>query len=233
VNIALDEFDDSTSTIRGKIRLVSLGDPTKWALYDVIGANSPSTYHRAVRVVCTASSAANPFTVGDGILVYFQRTGDKGDAGSVTPILWVRDERGSGTSGGTNVASGQTRTLNTVKKNTITGASLSSNVITLPAGTYRIQASAPGYQVGGHRLTATVTQIGGGSIGIDGSSAYATTSTATHSAINKAEFIFTGTGGTVTLSHLMANAVATYGLGYPVSMGGTEVYTEVYIEKVS
>ena len=36
-----------------------------------------------------------------------------------------------------------TRTLNTVKSNTITGASLASNAITLPAGTYRIRGTAP------------------------------------------------------------------------------------------
>ena len=57
-------------------------------------------------------------------------------------LFHVRDEKSSGTSGG-NFSSGSyvTRTLNTSLTNEISGASLSSNQITLPSGTYYIQAS--------------------------------------------------------------------------------------------
>jgi hypothetical protein len=60
-----------------------------------------------------------------------------------TGYLSVRDEKASATAGGNAVVGAQTRTLNTVVANTIPGASLSANQITLPAGTYRVRASAP------------------------------------------------------------------------------------------
>jgi len=62
-------------------------------------------------------------------------------------LLHVRDEKDANTNGGTSSVGVNTRTLNTVKTNEITGASLSSNQITLPAGTYYIEASAPLYRV--------------------------------------------------------------------------------------
>ena len=59
--------------------------------------------------------------------------------------LRVQEEQPSGTGGGTPSTGWQTRVLNVVKTNTIDGASLASNTITLPAGTYKIEASAPGF----------------------------------------------------------------------------------------
>lgn len=72
-------------------------------------------------------------------------------------ILHVRDEKTSGTNN-TDIASANvwsTRTLNTTKTNSITSASLSSNQITLPAGTYLIMATTP------HRLNSDTGPRGG------------------------------------------------------------------------
>ena len=67
-------------------------------------------------------------------------------------LLEVVHEETSGTSGGTATSgSFQTRTLNTVKTNEITGASLSSNQITLPSGTYFCDAVAPCYSINHHK----------------------------------------------------------------------------------
>ena len=63
-------------------------------------------------------------------------------------LLHVRDEKANGTGGGTNIAGVNIRDLNTIKTNEITGASVSSNQITLPAGTYYIDGSAPTYRTG-------------------------------------------------------------------------------------
>ncbi|MCM8595123.1 hypothetical protein [Accumulibacter sp.] len=63
--------------------------------------------------------------------------------GIAAAYFLARDEKSSGTNGGSSVAGVQTRTLNTVSANTISGASLSSNQITLPAGTYRVRAHSP------------------------------------------------------------------------------------------
>ena len=67
--------------------------------------------------------------------------------------IWIQDEKATGTDGGTcTAASGwQTRDLVTEKSDDGGHASLSSNQITLAAGTYRIMSSAPGYKLGHHQ----------------------------------------------------------------------------------
>ena len=67
-------------------------------------------------------------------------------------LLNVRDEKSSGTNGGTSINGINTRDLNTVKTNEITGASLSSNQITLPSGTFYISASTATYAGGDVQL---------------------------------------------------------------------------------
>lgn len=59
-----------------------------------------------------------------------------------TPLLHVRDEQPVGQPAQSAVSGYNTRNLNTVKTNTITGASLGANQIALPAGTYRFFISA-------------------------------------------------------------------------------------------
>ena len=63
-------------------------------------------------------------------------------------LLHVRDEKAESNNGGT-LATGSfvTRTLNTVMTNEITGASLSSNQIILPSGTYFLTARVPAFRV--------------------------------------------------------------------------------------
>lgn len=68
-------------------------------------------------------------------------------------LLYVRDERADGVGGDSAVATTwNIRTINTVEVNQITGASLASNQITLPAGTYRIWADAYVKSVADHKL---------------------------------------------------------------------------------
>lgn len=72
-------------------------------------------------------------------------TGIAGGGGSsAIRLMVVQDQKAAGTNGGTAIANTWTaRALNAVQTNSITGASLASNTITLPAGTYHVQASAP------------------------------------------------------------------------------------------
>jgi len=74
----IDTFDDSTSAVKGSIRLVKQGDITKWMTFNLTAMASPSGY-RNLSVVCTDSSVASPFSNGDALMLSFQRTGDKGD----------------------------------------------------------------------------------------------------------------------------------------------------------
>ncbi len=80
-------------------------------------------------------------TNGSGVLSFVSSGGKFESA-----LFHVRDEKASGSHGGTSVAgSFQTRVLNTSLTNEISGASLSSNQITLPSGTYYINARMPFY----------------------------------------------------------------------------------------
>lgn len=73
----IDTFDDSTSAVKGAIRLVKQGDISKWMTFNLTALATPTGY-RNLTVVCTDSSAASPFANGDTLMLSFQRTGDKG-----------------------------------------------------------------------------------------------------------------------------------------------------------
>lgn len=76
----LDQFDASTSAVKGQIRLVKQGDPSKFLTFDVTGRTTATGY-RKLAVTNTSSSSASPFGPGDAILLKFTRNGDRGDAG--------------------------------------------------------------------------------------------------------------------------------------------------------
>lgn len=74
---------------------------------------------------------------------------------NATPIQYIeiRDEKASGTNGGQfSTGSYQTRDLNTEAVDTGNNASISSNQLTLDAGTYQIQAWSTAHEVGSHKL---------------------------------------------------------------------------------
>lgn len=77
-------LDDSTSTTKGYITLRHSTTPTKWLVFAVTALASPSGY-KNITVTCAASSAANPFTNGDSLLLDFSPTGDKGTTGDIGP----------------------------------------------------------------------------------------------------------------------------------------------------
>ncbi len=77
----IDSFDDSTSTVKGQIKLVDLDDGTKFLTFNVTAVGAESGY-RNITVVNTGGSGANPFTDGAAVLLAFTRTGDKGDTGA-------------------------------------------------------------------------------------------------------------------------------------------------------
>lgn len=80
VSSILDAFDASTSTVKGSIRLVKLGDATRWLTFDVTARAVPTGY-RNITVANTGGSSASPFVAGDAVMLFFQRNGDKGSIG--------------------------------------------------------------------------------------------------------------------------------------------------------
>ena len=78
--VALNSLDDSTSAIKGYLRLVSELTPTDWLVFTVTSVASPAGY-RNITVVNIDSSSASPFTDGEAIRLQFDRTGDAGTDG--------------------------------------------------------------------------------------------------------------------------------------------------------
>lgn len=219
----------STTPIKAYLRFCKANDPGSWVVMAVTGFTQFANYGT---VTATFIDSAGSIVPNDSILVYLDRVGDKGDPGSLTQVLWVRDEKASGTTGGSaGAGTSVTRTLNTVKKNTISGASLSGNQVGLPAGTYRATAFAPANNVGPHQaylynVTDAATQV-------VGTNAYAGGSTiSTHSVIGEAEFTLSASK-VFEIRHWTNTGTASTGLGNAVSSGQGEVYTQLFIEKVA
>lgn len=150
----------------------------------------------------------------------------------VTGYLHVREEQPNGTNGGTSVAGVQTRVLNTVKTNSITGASLSSNQVTLPAGKYNFYAIAPCFRVDAARLNiynvtdTSVLALGQQSFSND-AGIYSTVDTQ----VLAREIILTVTT-VIELQQYTQIAQASQGLGVSVPDGLNEVFSELIIEKI-
>ena len=144
------------------------------------------------------------------------------------------ESQASGTLGGTFTSGSYVkRVLNTTVANTITGCSLSSSVITLPAGTYQLTAYAYAHYVNGHKAKlrnttdSTDTQIG--------SSAYSGTTANygnfTHSIINA--YFTIAASKNFEIQHRCTDTRATDGFGGGTNYGDDEVFTTVKIIKVA
>lgn len=142
----------------------------------------------------------------------------------------VRDSKASGTNGGSSAAGSQTRTLNTVMTNTMLGASLASNAVTLPPGTYYVRARAPAYDAGLQKLI--VYDATGAANLLVGPTAEASASGFVQTdAVAYGRFTLTATSD-VRLSHYTQSVRASDGLGKAVSDGTAEVYAEMEIWRV-
>jgi hypothetical protein len=146
-------------------------------------------------------------------------------------LLHVRDEKAAGTQGGTFTSGAwRTRTLNTTKTNTISGASLASNQITLPAGTYTIQAYAPGLRVDGH--VAKLYNITDSADVLIGSNASCGSGSTTHAPATVFGVFTITAQKTFELQHRCQSTCADVGFGVRNELSIGEVYAEVLIWKI-
>lgn len=148
-------------------------------------------------------------------------------------LLHVRDEKSNNTNAGTFTSgSFQTRTLNTVMTNEISGASLTSNQIILPSGTYYIKASAPAFAVTRHK--AKLINITDSSDTLIGTSeiTYFLDSTVSTCSFVTGRFTIAAQK-TFQLQHRCENTKATDGFGISNNFSVVEVYADVQIWKVA
>lgn len=149
---------------------------------------------------------------------------------SVDNMIHVQDQKTSGTSGGANASGNNTRTLNTVISNTISGASLSSSRVTLPAGDYIAIAEASCYRTDFSRLYirnfTDSTDIASGVNGISNSSNL----TEIKDHVRSSKFTL-GSSKAIELKHYLLT-VNSEGFGRANSTGEVEVYADLQIYKV-
>ena len=155
------------------------------------------------------------------------------ETGASRQIMIVRDEKPNATSGGTfNNGAWNTRDLNDVTFNTIAGASLgaSDNRITLPAGTYRIQASAPAYRPSSHQIKlANITDTTDAIIGTSEQMINTGTSQS-RSFID--DVLILSSEKVFEIQHRNDSNQATNGFGFSADFSVVEVYTMIMIEKI-
>lgn len=139
----------------------------------------------------------------------------------------IVDQKANGTAGGTFTSGGwRTRDLNTIRTNTITGASLSSNQITLPTGDYYIFCSAPSFVVNQNKIKLyNITDlsdviIGTSEINTQGSRSFLS---GRFSILSQKIF---------EIQHYCLTTRATDGFGTQSSFGVVEIYTMAEIWKI-
>ena len=145
-------------------------------------------------------------------------------------LLHVRDEKAQGTHGGSSSVGNNTRVLNTVKTNEISGASLATNTITLPSGTYFINVFAPSYSTANCKLRLRNTTDS--SYTLEGQPAYLEPSTSVGSSLCLfGRFTITAQKD-FQIYHYCGNNQSPNGVGVAANQG-TEVYAEAMIWKVA
>jgi hypothetical protein len=188
-----------------------------------------------------AFGGAGEKTLAEGQFAYLEDTnttqyydGAAWQSVSVLPTFGIFNEtQASGTNSGGSTANAWTkRTLNTTNKNDITGCSIAASVITLPAGSYYVTASAPFHQTNALRIrlqntsdatTAILGQNGDAGSGIG----------LTVNAFLVGYFTITASKN-FELQYYVTGAVATNGLGQRANIVGlSEVYGEISIQKVA
>ncbi len=157
-------------------------------------------------------------------------TDNTGGGGGAGDYILIEDRKAAGTNGGNfSIGAWQTRDLNTETADTGNHASVSSNQITLAAGTYRIRVRAPAYNVTRNMLrwrniTDSTTDVNGASHYFNGD----------HEGDAVLIGRFTIAGTKVFEVQHQCTVANVFGFGIAVGSGftvTTEIYTQVELWK--
>jgi hypothetical protein len=149
-----------------------------------------------------------------------------------SPTFAIFNEtQASGTAGGTPGATGSfhKRTLNTTIVNSITGCSIASSVITLPAGTYNINATIP-------FLTTLKTQVRLRNTTDSTDTIYASNGYMVadgHANVTMIGYFTIAASKNFELQYRVASNPATFGLGVDNGFSTSEIYAVIQITKVA
>ncbi len=183
-------------------------------------------------IAATAADTVSRIAVGSNNQVL------TADSSTATGLKWAtpagasyaifNDTKASTTAGGTfTQGAWRTRDLNTTQINQITGCSLSSNQIILPAGTYFINSAAPAYNIS--QSVSRFYNITDSTQTILGKNAVPIGSVMVDSLLYG---VFTiAAQKTFELQHYCTVTNSTYGFGHPVNFTD-EVYSVITIVKI-
>ena len=201
-----------------------------WANLDTTGMTNPMT---TTGDTIYSSSGSTPARLGIGstgqvLTVAAGIPSWASPASNAIQTACFRDEKSINNQGGTFTSGAwRTRDLNASQFNDISGASLASNQITLPAGTYAINASLPSYTVSGNQgrlfnITDSTQTILGNSI----------RGVADQTMIAQVLGTFTIAGSKVfELQHQCITTTGGNGFGNQAGIT-TEVFAQIYITKI-
>lgn len=153
---------------------------------------------------------------------------DSGVLSAVSGYMLLQHQLASGTDGGSGAAGVNTRPLNTTVTNTITGASLTANQFTLPAGTFELDGIAAAYASNVNKayfynVTSSLSYMGvnqrAASPGGSGS-------------LSRAQaFVVLAAPAVFELRHEYQTAAPTNGFGVAIGSGSSEVYAIVSVKQ--
>lgn len=146
-------------------------------------------------------------------------------------MIHARDEKSSGTNGGTFTSGDwRQRDLNTTPTNEISGASVSTNHIVLPAGTYYIEASAGALGVNSHQ--AMLYDATGAAVLIMGTNERSNNAYQSSQRSTIAGRFTLSVTSSLAIMHRGQTTVNNTGFGIANSFGYNEVYTDARIWKL-
>lgn len=208
--------------------------PPKTVIGNITGVSATPTLVSVLDEDDMASNSDTALATQQSIKTYVDSQVSSGTGAFGNSLLHIQDQKAPLTNGG-NFASGawRTRDLNTVVTNEISGASLATNQITIPAGSYFIQAKAPANSVIYHQarlfnVTASVTLLNGTTEYNDWNS----------SDRNGAHSFVTGrfsvsVSSALELQHRCTNTdSAGFGLGNVDISASVNIYSEVCLWKI-
>jgi hypothetical protein len=148
------------------------------------------------------------------------------------PMAIFNETQAANTAGGTNTTgSFIKRTLNTTVVNDITGCSIASSVITLPAGTYYVWGNAPFYRTG--RAQLRLRNTSDSTNAVIGQSAYYVTAYEVQGVSQLVGYFTIAASKNFELQAYTQTSEATFGLGLAMNFGVSEVYSQISITKVA
>jgi len=160
------------------------------------------------------------------------------DLQNAQALFHVREEQSNGVSssgGGISVSTWSTRVLNTVVTAGISGASLASNAIILPAGTYYIDATSPVGITGTSTIALycrlSIYNTTAASTIISGSSSYGFDNSGISGAVAfcRGEFTLAATSSLYLRVFVTKSGSPSLNSGRPSNSGLNEVYSEALI----